>query len=76
MNAFVKKDGSFAFRLLGTSDSGDFQLSKESGDILWSRDESLTETIGTVFVDLPESHLHSVENDELSKYSHFFSSSI
>ncbi|KAJ3193278.1 hypothetical protein HK101_005110 [Irineochytrium annulatum] len=66
LDVIVKKDGPPGFRVLVVTESGTVELAGES-QVKWTRNESLTETAATAFVDLPEADLLSLEHDELNE---------
>lgn len=54
------------FRLLAIFESGAVAMVKPN-EILWERDESLANVAGSLFVELPESQMLSLEKDELDE---------
>ena len=59
------------FRLLAIFESGAVAMVKPN-EILWERDESLANVAGSLFVELPESQMLSLEKDELGGIEIFF----
>ncbi|KAJ3107135.1 hypothetical protein HDU97_004828 [Phlyctochytrium planicorne] len=66
LESAFKGDEVPGYRLFATTESGTLQGLKES-EVLWTRYESLTDSVGSVFVDLPESRLLSLDHDELDE---------
>ncbi|KAI8843619.1 hypothetical protein BC829DRAFT_492004 [Chytridium lagenaria] len=60
------RDAQPGYRLFALTSSGTFFAAK-ADETLWNRYESLSDSVGSVFVDLPESRLLSLDHDELNE---------
>ncbi|KAJ3216967.1 hypothetical protein HDU67_008696 [Dinochytrium kinnereticum] len=66
LESAFKGDALPGHRIFLLTSSGTVVAAKEN-EVLWTRHESLTETVGSVFVELPEPGLLSLDHDELNE---------
>ncbi|KAJ3126373.1 hypothetical protein HK098_007571 [Nowakowskiella sp. JEL0407] len=67
LDVYKKKDGSgVGYRILTVTEDGSMHMLRES-QVLWSREESLTQISDAKFIDLPESRGFSEDHDELNE---------